>query len=140
MQRFRNVKKADIIAGINVTPLVDITLVLLIIFMVTATYIAKLSIPLELPKAGSGKATDGKLMSVLIGAKGQLYLNGQDISDQALAEEGSDRQPGAWTMLNGGSVKVYGSTRAGEDAGAAGSVAAVRSLVQISSGVSSREM
>ncbi len=38
---------------------------------------------------------------------------------------GSDRQPGAWTMLNGGSVKVYGSTRAGEDAGAAGSVAAV---------------
>jgi methionyl-tRNA formyltransferase len=38
---------------------------------------------------------------------------------------GSDRQPGAWTTLHGSTLKVYGSTRAGEDAGAAGSVAAV---------------
>ena len=39
---------------INVTPLVDITLVLLIIFMVTATYIVSPSIKVDLPKAASG--------------------------------------------------------------------------------------
>ncbi|MEO7094658.1 MAG: biopolymer transporter ExbD [Polyangiales bacterium] len=41
----------DVIAGINVTPLVDITLVLLIIFMVTAKIIVSQAIPLDLPKA-----------------------------------------------------------------------------------------
>jgi len=40
----------DAITGINVTPLVDITLVLLIIFMVTATYIVKQTIEVELPR------------------------------------------------------------------------------------------
>ena len=44
----------DAITGINVTPLVDITLVLLIIFMVTAKLIVSKSVPLDLPKAASG--------------------------------------------------------------------------------------
>ena len=38
---------------------------------------------------------------------------------------GSDRQPGAWTTLNGASVKLYGSSKSGADAGPAGSVAGV---------------
>jgi len=42
------------ITGINVTPLVDITLVLLIIFMVTASYIVKETIEVELPRAAHG--------------------------------------------------------------------------------------
>jgi biopolymer transport protein ExbD len=44
----------DAITGINVTPLVDVTLVLLIIFMVTAKIIVSQSIPLDLPKAAKG--------------------------------------------------------------------------------------
>jgi biopolymer transport protein ExbD len=43
-----------IISAINVTPLVDITLVLLIVFMVTAKMIVTQSLPLDLPKAASG--------------------------------------------------------------------------------------
>ena len=43
-----------IISGINVTPLVDICLVLLIIMMVTARIIASLSVPMDLPKAAKG--------------------------------------------------------------------------------------
>ena len=42
------------IVGINVTPLVDITLVLLIIFMVVAKMVVSQSVPLDLPKAASG--------------------------------------------------------------------------------------
>ena len=42
------------IVNINVTPLVDITLVLLIIFMVTASYIVSPAIRVDLPKAASG--------------------------------------------------------------------------------------
>ena len=42
------------ITDINVTPLVDIVLVLLIIFMVTTTYIVNPTIKIDLPKAASG--------------------------------------------------------------------------------------
>jgi biopolymer transport protein ExbD len=44
----------DAIVGINVTPLVDVMLVLLVIFMVTARWIVSQSVPLDLPKAASG--------------------------------------------------------------------------------------
>ena len=44
-----------LIAGINVTPLVDVTLVLLIIFMVTAKIIVSQGMPMDLPKAASGE-------------------------------------------------------------------------------------
>ena len=45
-----------LIAGINVTPLVDVTLVLLIIFMVTAKIIVSQGMPMDLPKAASGES------------------------------------------------------------------------------------
>ncbi|MEK7703708.1 MAG: biopolymer transporter ExbD, partial [Myxococcota bacterium] len=46
-----------IITDINVTPLVDIILVLLIIFMLTANIIANPSIEVQLPEASTGEAT-----------------------------------------------------------------------------------
>jgi len=51
---------ASMITGINVTPLVDITLVLLIIFMVTASYIVSPSIKIDLPKAASGASSSAR--------------------------------------------------------------------------------
>ena len=47
----------EAIVGINVTPLVDITLVLLIIFMVTAKLIVSQAIPFDLPKGATGAVT-----------------------------------------------------------------------------------
>jgi biopolymer transport protein ExbD len=44
----------EAITGINVTPMVDVTLVLLIIFMVTAKIMVSQAVPLDLPKAASG--------------------------------------------------------------------------------------
>src|SRR3954463_9602692 len=55
----------EAITGINVTPLVDIVLVLLIIFMVTAKLIVSKSVPLDLPKAATGSAIQTTFYVVL---------------------------------------------------------------------------
>jgi biopolymer transport protein TolR len=73
----------DAITGINVTPLVDITLVLLIIFMVTASYIVKESIEVDLPRAASGGETVGPTLSFAIDKAGALYLDGQPVTREA---------------------------------------------------------
>lgn len=70
------------ISGINVTPLVDVTLVLLIIFMVTAKLIAGQGIPLDLPKAKTAGATQ-TVLSVSIDAQGGVLANGSKVSDDA---------------------------------------------------------
>lgn len=71
----------DEITGINVTPLVDVMLVLLIIFMVTATYIVNQSINVNLPKADTAESQEkqAKNLSFVIDAKSQLYLDGKPI-------------------------------------------------------------
>ncbi len=56
----------DGITGINVTPLVDVVLVLLIIFMVTATYIVRESIEVELPRAAHGGESVGVMLNIVI--------------------------------------------------------------------------
>jgi biopolymer transport protein ExbD len=75
---------APIIAGINVTPLVDITLVLLIIFMVTASYIVSPSIKVDLPKAASGGEQQRSSLALAVTAQGAIFLNGAPSSDDAI--------------------------------------------------------
>ncbi|HVZ33489.1 MAG TPA: biopolymer transporter ExbD [Polyangiaceae bacterium] len=72
----------DSIVGINVTPLVDITLVLLIIFMVTAKLIARQSIPLDLPKAATAGATQ-TVFNVSLDPDAHVLLNGASVADRA---------------------------------------------------------
>ena len=72
------------ITGINVTPLVDITLVLLIIFMVTASYIVKETIEVELPRAAHGGETVQKTFAVLVTRDGRTFLNGVQVDDAGL--------------------------------------------------------
>ncbi|HVO19142.1 MAG TPA: biopolymer transporter ExbD [Anaeromyxobacter sp.] len=73
----------EAITGINVTPLVDITLVLLIIFMVTASYIVKEAIEVDLPRAASGGETVGPTLTFAIDKAGALYLDGQPVTREA---------------------------------------------------------
>jgi biopolymer transport protein ExbD len=74
------------ITGINVTPLVDVTLVLLIIFMVTAKLITGQGIPLDLPKAKTAGATQ-TVLNVAIDAQGSVLANGTQIgSDSELRD------------------------------------------------------
>jgi biopolymer transport protein ExbD len=77
---------ASMITGINVTPLVDITLVLLIIFMVTASYIVSPSIKIDLPKATSGGEQQRSSLALTLTAQGAVFLNGAPSSDQGIAK------------------------------------------------------
>ena len=80
------------ITGINVTPLVDIMLVLLIIFMLTARLIyqraeEKTAIPVDVPAAKTGDpqsgAADGKL-GIVVTRDGRLYVNGEETGLEGL--------------------------------------------------------
>src|SRR5271169_1980944 len=72
------------ITGINVTPLVDITLVLLIIFMVAAKIIVSQSVPLDLPKAATG--TDVQtVFSIVMASNGTAQVDSRPIpNDDAI--------------------------------------------------------
>ena len=74
----------DIIAGINVTPLVDIVLVLLIIFMVTTSYIVKAQIEVDLPKAASGQSEMQSTVALQIQADGTFVMNGEPTTLDAI--------------------------------------------------------
>jgi len=72
------------IIGINVTPMVDIMLVLLIIMMVSATYIVSQSLKVELPKTASSDDTVSKTYVVTITKAGAYYFNDKPTSKEAL--------------------------------------------------------
>jgi biopolymer transport protein ExbD len=69
------------ITGINVTPLVDVTLVLLIVFIVTAKVIVRhQALRVDLPKAASGE-TIQQVFSVVLAADGSVQVDGQVVPD-----------------------------------------------------------
>ncbi len=76
----------DLISGINVTPLVDIVLVLLVIFMVTATYIVRASIEVTLPRAAHGGEATGTVLSVVLTRDGEMFLDGLRRNEAELAQ------------------------------------------------------
>jgi len=77
--------RGGIIEGINVTPLVDIVLVLLIIFIVTAKMVVSPSVPLDLPQASQGEEVMS-IFSVIIDKSGKLLIDGEAGDEKALGE------------------------------------------------------
>ena len=73
----------SMISGINVTPLVDVVLVLLVVLMVTATYLASRTIPVDLPKGATGEPT-GVTLAITVDEDGRTYLDGASASDDVL--------------------------------------------------------
>ncbi|WP_437711633.1 biopolymer transporter ExbD [Sorangium sp. So ce448] len=78
-------RRGGIIEGINVTPLVDITLVLLIIFIVTAKIVVAPAVPLDLPHASQSEEVQA-VLSVVLPAEGPAQVDGAAIDDAALRE------------------------------------------------------
>lgn len=76
---------SGLMAEMNVTPLVDVMLVLLIVFMVTAPLLIPQSLGVNLPKTESIQSPVEKdLTKLIIKADGTLELDGKAINDQAL--------------------------------------------------------
>ncbi|MFY0530481.1 ExbD/TolR family protein [Archangium gephyra] len=78
--------RGGIIEGINVTPLVDIVLVLLIIFMVTAKMVVTPAVPVDLPRASQSEEVQ-TLLAVTIQPDGGLLVDGVVCTDEELREK-----------------------------------------------------
>ncbi len=82
------------ISEINMTPFVDIVLVILIIFMATATFIVEGKIPVNLPKAetGENKEISSKKIEISIKKDGSIYVDGKKVNRKLLEEYLSDER------------------------------------------------
>jgi biopolymer transport protein ExbD len=99
-------RAGDPISSINVTPLVDVVLVLLIVLMVTSNYLASKSIPLDLPKAATGDAV-GKALFIAVEPGGGISIDGAPVDEIGLrsrvrAIRGADSEPRATIAAGGG--------------------------------------
>ncbi len=92
-----------IIAGINVTPLVDISLVLLIIFIVTAKIIVTPAVPLDLPRASQSEELQ-VVFSVIVPVNGPTLVNGEPAMNDdtllRLAREALVKDPDVRAVIN----------------------------------------
>jgi biopolymer transport protein ExbD len=75
------------IAAINVTPLVDVVLVLLVILMVASTYIVAQTLKVQLPRAHSTDGTAEKPQKIELLKSGVLRWNEEPIAEAALPEK-----------------------------------------------------
>lgn len=73
-----------VVTGINVTPLVDITLVLLIIFMVTAHFVTDTGVRVNLPKAAAAEVNPTPALTLNVAKNGDLSLMGQKVDAKGL--------------------------------------------------------
>ena len=98
-RRGRRVRRHGAIAEINMTPFIDVMLVLLIIFMVAAPLIAT-GVPLDLPQTGAKPINvDQKPLTIAIDSKGQIFLQDEPTLEpdlvaklQGLAKQGFDER------------------------------------------------
>lgn len=76
--------RSAMIVGINVTPMVDVVLVLLVILMVSATWIVSQSMKVDLPNTQTSDGSTASLMAVTIGKRGELAYNNEPVTEAEL--------------------------------------------------------
>jgi biopolymer transport protein TolR len=100
---------------INMTPLIDVMLVLLVIFMVTAPLMTS-SLRLELPKADAATPSETpSFVSVALTADGALFLGEERLDDadfDARLAAAAQRQPGLEVQLRADQAVPYGRVAA----------------------------
>jgi len=85
--RLERAASAQPMSDINMTPLIDVMLVLVVIFIITAPLLAS-SIKLDLPKTDAAKAGDvPKSVTVVMDAAGQVYLKDQPLTLDNLVQQ-----------------------------------------------------
>lgn len=76
----------DVMSEINITPLTDVLLVLLIIFMITATFISRTGFNINLPQARTKEQSKPTEVKVFITKEGKVFSQGQWIRDRGMEE------------------------------------------------------
>jgi biopolymer transport protein ExbD len=99
------------VSGINITPLVDICLVLMVILMVTARMIDQKSMPLDLPKAASGQEIQ-LVFSIELHANGEADVNDKKLSRDEdmvpLAKEALAKNPDLRAVIKADTTVQHG--------------------------------
>lgn len=101
----------DGIHGINVTPLVDIMLVLLVVFMVCAKLIASQGVPMDLPRAASAGETQ-TVLTIAIDREGRVSADGKPVTDQELrvvARDALHKNKELRTVVQASSLATHGT-------------------------------
>ena len=80
----RQVAPHFMITRINVTPIIDVALVLVIILLVTAPLMSVADLPVDLPQARTREAEDERNVSITLSSTGRLAVDDKMISDQDL--------------------------------------------------------
>jgi biopolymer transport protein ExbD/biopolymer transport protein TolR len=98
-------------SDINMTPLIDVMLVLLVIFMITAPLMTT-SLKLDLPRTEGARPSEAPIfIAVAIDAKGQLYFGDEAVSAELLLQRARDaarRDPQTEVQLRADSSVPYG--------------------------------
>jgi biopolymer transport protein TolR len=85
--RLERSKGTEPMSDINMTPLIDVMLVLVVIFILTAPLLAS-SIRLDLPKTDAAKGSSGApFVTLVLTSAGQLYLNDKPVAADALVTQ-----------------------------------------------------
>lgn len=99
------------ISGINVTPFVDVVLVLLVIFMVTAPALMKDVMGIQLPKASSGDQKAVQSLGIAVTRQGQILVNGQLSGDSVVQEKVQElmrSDPDAQVIISADTEAMHG--------------------------------
>jgi biopolymer transport protein ExbD/biopolymer transport protein TolR len=109
--RLERSRAAAPMSEINMTPLIDVMLVLLVIFMITAPLMAS-SLKLDLPKAqGATSSESPALLSLSVDPKGQFYLADEALADETLlarARQSAQENPATEVQLRADAAVPYG--------------------------------
>jgi biopolymer transport protein TolR len=109
--RLERTKGAEPMSDINVTPLVDVMLVLVVIFIITAPLLAS-SIKLDLPKTDAAQPGDPpKFVTVVVDKAGQAFFNDRPVTQTQLAselQEAANANPSTEVQLRADQGVPYG--------------------------------
>ena len=99
------------ITEINVTPLVDVMLVLLVIFMVTARLIASRGVEVARPAANNGGPVGSPIL-VSVDKEGKIYVEGKEMPDSPTAiatlKQRANGDAEAKVIIDGDKTAAYG--------------------------------
>jgi biopolymer transport protein ExbD len=97
----RVIPDAQPITKVNVTPIIDVALVLVIILLVTAPMLSVADLPVDLPQARTREAENQRNLSITLGANGQLAVDDEVIPPDSLRDKLSLRlaEPGNKDVL-----------------------------------------